>query len=282
MIAAAVGITAFNLAAGGDSIWRYGFPQFFSAIVIYSISLAAASNDEFRVRRRLLESSLAMISLAACVFYYDVSGRKPQLFRQALWESAHYGAALRASLSGRHLSNPMTVAEYQGMEAALPAQNVILEDVPYPFLLNQKKHTIYQMDWPGAAGPAPGWPFTSNTAALAQYLRKNSVRYIAYDYEYARWIDISSCAVLERPQYYSTELYVLFWMSLLTHSQFNDLRSRYQSAYDDGKVTVIDLQSPRLNPPVSPPVWTLDTSKKQMCSVVLARYLANPLPPESK
>ncbi|HET9098747.1 MAG TPA: hypothetical protein VFN62_00020, partial [Acidobacteriaceae bacterium] len=204
MVAAAFGITAFNIAAGGDSIWRYGFPQFFSAIVIYSIALAAASKDEFRVRRRVLESSIAMISLAACVFYYDVSGRNPRLFSQALWESAHYGAALRASLSGRHLSDLVTVAEYRGMETALPAQNVVLEDVAYPFLLNQKTHTVYQMDWPGAAGPAPGWPFTNNTAVLAQYLRKNSVRYIAFDYEYARWIDISSCAVLERPKYYST------------------------------------------------------------------------------
>lgn len=282
MIAAAFGITAFNLAAGGDSIWRYGFPQFFAAVVIYSIALAGASNDESHFRRRLLESSLAMISLTACVFYYDVSGRTPELFRQAQWEAAHYGSALQASLSGRSLSGPATQAEYRAMQSGLPAHDVILEDVAYPFLLNQKKHTIYLMDWPGAAGPAPGWPFTTNSDALAQYLRQSSVHYIAYDYRYALWSDTSSCAVLKRPQYYSTELYVLFWMSLVTHSQFDDLRSRYRSAYDDGKIAIIDLDRPNENAAANKPVWTLATSKDDMCWTILARYLASPMPAEPR
>ncbi|MGH9617345.1 MAG: hypothetical protein ACRD28_11435, partial [Acidobacteriaceae bacterium] len=248
-------------------------------VLIYAIALMAASNEELQLPKRRLGSGLAIVSLIGCLFYYDVGGLHPELFRQARWESAHYGSALRASLSDQSLSNPATRAEYHAMEASVPARDIILEDVPYPFLLNQKTHTIYLMDWPGAAGPPPGWAFKSNSDALVEYLRRNSVRYIAYDYNhYAQWIDINSCGVLEKPRAYSTELYVLFWMALVTHSQLNDLRNRYQSVYDDGKIVVIDLDRPIENAPARKPVWTLSTSKDEMCWTTLDRYLANPVP----
>ena len=41
LLAAAFAITAFNFESGGDFIWRYNFPQFFAAIVVFFIAQAA-------------------------------------------------------------------------------------------------------------------------------------------------------------------------------------------------------------------------------------------------
>ncbi len=282
MIGAAFGITAFNLAAGGDSIWRYGFPQFFSAILIYSIGLAAMSKKASSVGKRYAAWTLAIIPLIGCVFYHDVAGARPQPFRQIRWESAHYGPSLRASLSGQSLSSPALKAEYRALENSLPENGIVLENIAYPFLLNYKVHLIYMMDWPGAAGPAPGWPFGKDSSALGQYLRQSSVRYVLYDYRYAQWTDARSCQVLENPQRYSSELYVLFWMSLLAHSQLDALQSHYQSIYDDGKIAAIDLTRPIENAPADQPTWNANTDKEAMCSAVMSRYLANPVPARSE
>lgn len=281
LLAAAAGITAFNLAAGGDSIWRYGFPQFLSAVLIGSVVLMAVSNEETAPRRKWLALTLAIAPLVGCNFYYDLSGSPPQLFRQAIWEFSNYEPGLRASLGNQALSDTRLVRQYRAVEAALPKDAVVLEDVGSPYLLNFKTHKIFVMDWPGGASPAPGWPFGQEPAALAQYLRQNSVGYIVYDYRYTHWIDFKSCQVLERPQTYSTELYVLFWLSLLSQNQLDHVRNHYESLYDDGKIAVINLNHPVAGTAAEQPVWTLKTTKEDICSDVMARYRANPATTEA-
>ena len=277
LLAAALGITAFNVAAGGDSIWRYDFPAFFSAILIYSIVCMALSREELVPRKKKLAFAAGVLSLLGCIFYYDISGAHPELFRQSKWEASRYGGALQASLSDLPLASPTMLREYEAVNAVLPPHGTVLEDVGYPFLLDDKLHKIFLMDWPGAAEPSPGWPFGSGSAVLAQYLEHNSVRYVLFDYRYAHWFDAKSCQVIEMPERYSTELYVLFWMSLLSQNQLDHLHSQYRSIYDDGRIAVIDLNQPITNAPSSSPVWTFATNKDQMCSEIMARYLADPL-----
>ncbi len=277
LLSAAFATTAFNVTSGGDSIWRYDFPTFFSAILIFSIACMALSREEFSPRRKKLAFATAVLSLLGCIFYYDISGANPELFRQAKWEASRYRPALRASLSGLHLASPVILREYQAINAALPSHGTALENVGYPFLLNNKLHQIFLMDWPGAASPKPGWPFGKSSAALARYLQKNSVQYVLYDYRYARWMDAKSCQVMEMPHHYSTELYVLFWMSLLSQNQLDHLRSHYHSIYDDGNIAIIDLADRIPKTVIEEPVWTLATDKDRICSEVMARYLADPL-----
>jgi len=273
---AAVGITAFNIAAGGDSIWRYGFPQFFSAILIYSVVMTALAREVGGLHRKRFAITMGILPLIGCLFYFDVSGAHPQLFREVRWESAHYRDALRASLTDQSLSSPSISAEYRATGSAVPENATLLENVAYPFLFRDQTHKIFLLDWPGAAGPAPGWPFGVDAATLAQYLQRSSVQYVAYDYRFARWFDARSCQAMERPQSYSAELYVLLWMSVLAHNQLDHLRTHYKSIYDDGKIAVIDLNQPIAGAVENESVWTPKTSKEDMCSVVLARYLANP------
>lgn len=278
LIAVALGITAFNIATGGDWVWRYGFPQYFSAVLIFSIMLIVAVENQPDLRRRRLGAGLAYFALVACLFYNDVSGKRPQPFREYKIEAPIYWGDLQASLTGRKLASASIQAEYRAMQNALGRNGIVLENLAYPFLLNQKARTIYLMDWPGAASPAPGWPFTANTAPLVQYLQKNSVRYVLYDYRFAGWVDINSCSTLYHPQSYSKELYVLFWMSLLVHNQFDDLRRTYRSVYDDGSIAAIDLDQPIPNSTPSGDVWTPDTSRAAICTQIVQQYFSGPLP----
>lgn len=278
LIAAAIGITAFNVATGGDWVWRYGFPQFLAAVIVFAIVAAATSGDGPSTLRRRTLLSLGMAAMVFCFFYYDISGKDPRPFREVRIETPLFWRGLDAGLSGRHLASRSNLAQYQAISAALPSHSVVLENVAYPFLLRQKAQTFYLSDWPGAAGPPPGWPFPSHSEGVAQYLRDNRVRYVLYDYRFGQWVDTNSCAVMVHPQAYSTELFILFWITLLTHNQFDHLRARYRSVYDDGTITAVDLEQPIADPPKLPALWTPETNREQMCSEVLRKYLAGPLP----
>ncbi len=273
----AIAITAFNYRSGGDFIWRYNFPQFLCAIVVFYAATGSSLRLEPRSSKARVAFYIGMVSLAGMVFYYDAAGSSPRPFRQIGLEHKDYVASLRASLRGVSIAGPSLNSEYQAVENSIPPRTLALENVARPYLFHYHQHNFYVMDWPGAASPPPGWPFGQNSAKLSSYLQQNSVRYVVYDYRYAAWYDAGSCRSLVRPQLYSTELYVLFWMSVLTDHQFDQLRADYTSIYDDGNIAVIDLQNPRQNASAPIPDWTLDTSKEQMCSAVLARYLANPL-----
>jgi hypothetical protein len=278
LIAAAIGITAFNLATGGDWVWRYGFPQFLAAVILFAVIAAAEFQDDPRAPNARNLVTAGMTALLFCLVYYDVSGKDPMPFREVRIETPLYWKGLAASLSGRRLASQTLRAEYQAISVALPAHSVVLENVAYPYLLNQKTQTIDIADWPGAAGPPPGWPFPDHSEAVAQYLRQNHVRYLLYDYRFGQWIDINSCTVMEYIHPYSTELIVLFWLTLLTHNQFDHLRARYRSVYDDGTIAAVDLEQPLANPPKLPALWTPATDRDRMCTETLTKYLAGPLP----
>ena len=281
LFTSAIAITAFNYRSGGDFIWRYNFPQFLCAIVVFYAATGSTFHQESSSAKARLAFYVGVLSLASMIFYYDAAGSNPRPFRQMGLEQKDYVRSLRASLSGVSLADPSLNAEYQAIQKAVPNRAFALENVARPYLFNYRQHNFYVMDWPGAASPPPGWPFGQNSAQLSSYLRQNSVRYFVYDYHYAAWYDAGSCRSLVRPKLYSTELYVLFWMSVLADHQLDQLRSDFTSIYDDGKIAVIDLQEPRRGASAQTADWTLDTSKEQMCSAVLARYLANPLPQSS-
>ncbi|MGB6934201.1 MAG: hypothetical protein WBD91_15600 [Acidobacteriaceae bacterium] len=272
----AIAITAFNYRSGGDFIWRYNFPQFLCAIVIFYAATGSSLLLEPSSTKARLAFYVGMLSLASMVFYYDAAGSSPRPFRQIGLEHKDYVTSLRASLTAVSLAGPSLNSEYQAIENSIPPRTLALENVARPYLFHYRQHNLYVMDWPGAASPPPGWPFGQSSAKLSSYLQQNSVRYVVYDYHYASWNDAASCVSLLRPKLYSTELYALFWMSVLSDHQLDQLRKDYRSIYDDGKVAVLDLNQPIPTASGNEPVWTTNTNKEEMCSVVLAGYLANP------
>ena len=138
-----------------------------------------------------------------------------------------------------------------------------------PSCLQTAHKTILLDDWPGAAGPAPGWPLNQGPDAVRQYLA-NSVRYVVFGYKYADWTSLKACQFFPRVGNYSELDEELEVLSLVALHQFDQLRALHQTIYDDGTIAVIDLPSPATARPVNPD-WTLTTSKDGMCSAAIAQ-----------
>lgn len=271
LASAAIAITVFNYKSGGDFIWRYNFPQFFCAVLIFYAVTAAV----FQKSRTAY--ACGMIAVFAMIFYYDAAGTNPRPFRDMRIERGDYHLGLRASLTGQALASPQIRAEYAAAEAALPLHVSAIENTAYPFLFSYRDRTIFLADWPGAASPKPGWPFNASAESLPEYLRTHKIRYLIDDYEYARWFDMEGCTAMLSPDRNSQELIALWRLGVVAHHQFQTLRQRYRSIYDDGKIAVIDLQQPLANAAPESDTWTLDTPVETMCSAVFANYQAHPL-----
>lgn len=275
LIAAALAITAFNYESGGDFIWRYNFPQFFTAILVFYAAQAAMDTESSSLRKQRAAYGLAVLCLVSCIFYYDLEGGAFKPFRQMRVEMRQYPHNLRASLSGRHLVSPDIAAEYRAVEAALPAGATALDISMDSFLFTDNDHRrILLDDWPGAAGPAPGWPLTQGPEAVAKYLLRNSVRYVIVDYRYAAWSSMNSCQFFTSLAHLSVADEKLEILNLVTLHQFNQLRALHKPIYDEGKFAVIDLESPAPTEATVEPNWTIHTSVDQMCGVIAPKYIA--------
>ena len=275
LIAAALAITAFNYESGGDFMWRYNFPQFFTAIVIFFAAQAGIYKIPSPSRKQVPAYRLAALCLVSCIFYYDLAGGAFKPFRQMQMEMQQYPHDLRVSLSGRHLASPSIVAEYRAVEAALPAGATALDISIDSFLFTNRDHKrILLNDWPGAAGPAPGWPLMQNSGAVAQYLLGNSVRYVIYDYQYADWRNMNSCQFFPNIAHLSVADEKLEILSLVALHQFSQLRALRRPIYDDGKFVVIDLKSPVAANVTAASNWTINTTVAEMCGVIAPKYIA--------
>jgi hypothetical protein len=280
----AIAITVFNYKSGGDFIWRYNFPQFFCAILVfYAVTAAAFQHAEMKPRHNhWLACACGIAAVTAMIFYYDAAGSSPRPFREIRLESSDYRAGLRASLTGQPLASPPIQAEYAAAEDALPLHTRAIENTAYPFLFSYQGRKIFLADWPGAASPKPGWPFKPAVNSLPEYLRAQKIRYLIYDYAYARWFDMEGCIAMTATNRNSQELIALWHLGVVSHHQFDALHAQYRSIYDDGKIAVIDLAQPLSNAPLPMEMWTLETPVETMCSAVLDRYQEHPLPVDAQ
>jgi hypothetical protein len=272
LLAAAFAITAFNFESGGDFIYRYNFPQFFTAVLVFYLAQAGQSAADPAGRKRV-PYVFAFVCLLACIFYYDLEGGGLKPFREMRTEIAQLRQSVRASLSGRHLVSPEIASGFHAAERALPAGTTALGVTNDSFLLTNRDHKNMLLDdWPGAAGPPPGWPLNQGPEAVRRYLQSNSVRYVVFGYNYAAWSSTKACQFFPEVGNFSELDEALEVLSLVALHQFDQLRELHRTIYDDGKIAVIDLQSsPNSSHPMQPD-WTLATSKDEMCSAVMERY----------
>jgi hypothetical protein len=276
LLAAAIAITAFNYESGGDFIWRYNFPQFFTAILVFFLAQAALLTASDPARHHKAAYVLAIACLLGCIFYYDLEGGGFKPLREMRTEIVQLRESLHAGLSGRRIVSPDIEAEFLAAEAALPTDSTALDVSNNSFLLtNRDGKTILLDDWPGAAGPPPGWPLTEGSDSVANYLVRNSVRYVIYAYKFGEWKSMKACQFFPSVSHFSEADDALQLLSLISFHQFDQLRSSHKTTYDDGQIAVIDLESAASSGPPVQPDWTLATSKDEMCAAVVRRYLSS-------
>ena len=73
------------------------------------------------------------------------------------------------------------LAEYKGLNAALPAGASVFAIVPLPSALDYRTHRIFNADFIAFASLPPGLPFFRGPGELKQYLLSQGIDYIAYN-----------------------------------------------------------------------------------------------------
>ena len=273
LISSAIAIAAFNYKSGGDYIWRYNFPQFFMAIIVFYAATASRLGSRGISHYARYASYAGIVSLVGMIFYYDASGTNPRPFRQVVTEAREYWPSLRAGLSAQPLESKKLQAQYGIAEASIPRDATSLEHVAFPFLFNYSDRNIFVMDWTGAASPRPGWPYGSSPSQLAAWLKESSVQYVVFDYAFATWEDAKNCQNLEKRRLFSPELYTLMWIEVIADSQMFQLMDQYQISHDDGAIAIFNLQKPVGTINIQPG-FDFRTHVDVMCSAVMERYVS--------
>ncbi|MBT3307595.1 MAG: hypothetical protein HN377_14090, partial [Alphaproteobacteria bacterium] len=71
-------------------------------------------------------------------------------------------------------------AEYTAMQAAIPEGERLLAILDQPFALDYRRNRVFNIDIPGAVSPKPGMPFFKGPARLKDYLKGQSIAYVAF------------------------------------------------------------------------------------------------------
>lgn len=273
ILSAAAAITALNYASSADSIWRYNFPQFFTAVIVFYVATAAFDKVPRSSTQNRVAFCFGVLTVISMVFYYDIAGTVPEPL-DAFTSQMTNTAPIIAGLSAQRLSSAALRTKYRSAEAAVPNDGAALEYVAYSFLLDYSARKIFIMDWPGASAPLPGWSFGKNADYLAQYLRTNSIRYVILDQTYALQREAKVCNVLGGPYRLSQWVRQQMWMEILTVNQLQQMASNFRVIYKDRDFAVIDLDAPAKASSDTEQLWGIHANLDGVCFAVANRYFS--------
>jgi hypothetical protein len=238
--AAAIGSMVVGLATGGDSVRRYNYPCMLPAVLLAYPVFCHRWNV---LRRRgaaggiakLLPPAFAVVSAALAVYVGTNS-----------W-THEYGfipVNIRAALENDTIPTaPGAREEYARLDAALPRDGGVLANVYYDFLFDYQGRRVFLADFPGAAGPSPGWPVSGSGEDLARYLEAEHIRYLVYSYAgKVAMPDAGMRQQLADPG--TTQVIRAECMAgLVAHRQFTELAASRKHLFDDGQIEVLDLDT---------------------------------------
>ena len=244
-LAGAVATIATGIAAGGDSVRRYTFPEFTAGLLLMLPLLYNARNQSPKPRRLGMVGALAVCGI---LFIFATSDSWTLSQGAMPWRlfADHLDADFLSGLRNAPLVSPTVVAEYRQLEEAVPQGAVALQTVAYPFLLDNTHATYYEASLPAMASPppAPGWPIFSSGETLGKWLVSHQVRYLIYSYgDLALQRDFEMPARIADPRT-PVILRSTWTANLRAHAQYLELGATRKHIFDDGHIFVLDLTQP--------------------------------------
>ena len=88
--------------------------------------------------------------------------------------------AILAKLPIRSLDLLPVARSYRAVQARVPPGRPLLVMVNYPFLFDFARNDIYNIDTAAAVSPPPGLPYFRGGEAVADYLRRQSIRFLTF------------------------------------------------------------------------------------------------------
>ena len=237
-IASAVASILVGVATGGDSVRRYNYPCILPAILLLHpvfasrAHLSAKASTEGR-RWRLVELASAGFILLVAIYVG---------LNTFTYEYGWYLRSFRASLTDFRITSPDVRSEYTALQAAIPTNGAVLETLAYAFLLDFRQHRIYMADVPGGASLPPGWPARKTGEALADYLERSGIRYLAYSYHDGVELTDEAATYTMHDPHATQWIHSENALQLDAHHQYEELAQTRRHLFDDGKLFVLDLQ----------------------------------------
>ena len=106
---------------------------------------------------------------------------------------------------------------------------------------SQKRSAVSRKRAAGNVGPKPGVPYDQPPEALAQYLREQGIRYVAYSYANEALFSIKDPELVSRQNHPNPWIRTQAVRTFAVQKQLQSLGDRYSRVFDNGQDFVIDL-----------------------------------------
>jgi hypothetical protein len=233
--AAVIGIAATAAMLNGFDTYRFVYPVLIAAILIELVHAIAPDRKIARLPRWWIAACVVVLLIGESRNATEV------LFRYA---TIHIAGAIRGALAGSSVLRQRLGT----LQQSVPPGAVLMARLEYPFLLDFRRNTIYDVDWPGGSALPPGMPFFGGAEPLAAYLLSNAIRYVAYDYATEAGFPRTSLGERLQP---SRPYFVRTSARLVFDFQDNlwELGKSRRRIYDDHHAFVLDLAQMSATPP---------------------------------
>jgi hypothetical protein len=133
------------------------------------------------------------------------------------------------------------------LQDAIPAGTALLARVARVYQLDFTRNNILLIDWPGAAGPAPGLRCRGTVAdtaeQMARYLLDQGVRYVAYSYGDQSDFSYESHKYALSPTFHDGWDRIEATHTLAFQDQLVQLGKTRRHVADDGYAFILDLET---------------------------------------
>lgn len=234
-LAAAASSLVMALTLGGDlGRYRYSYAFLYAAIftlVMFAFPAGGGGRPKRRQWRRVWPVGALAVGVLVMAHSHTAGTH--------CWSRlTAIGAGVTQSRKPRFMHG--VERRYALMQHAIPEGATVLTRLQYPFVLDFRRNQIFIADYPGGSSPPPGMPFFQGGGRLAEYLRGESIRYVAYSYRseagFTEALFGGRLSPRAEPRDRSETLHTLDFQKNLA-----ELGRTRKRVYDDGDVFVLDL-----------------------------------------
>jgi len=141
----------------------------------------------------------------------------------------------------RPVQQMLVARSYREVQARVPAGATLLVMADFPFLFDFRRNTIYNLDTAAAVSPPPGFPYFRGGEAIAAYLNRQSIRYLAF-------VPPAAAQSLYRPEFWEAQARDPngFWheqapVYLDLFANIETLAATRRRMYEDRNLVLLDL-----------------------------------------
>jgi hypothetical protein len=217
-------VATLSITAEGE---RFSFPYTTAAtlfLLVLSGALPAEHHAESHSSRHKRYVGFAMLMLILGATWTSGLRQIDRRIASVMWGNSRWNSE---------------ATQLRSMQGAIPEGSAILVHLSRPFLLDFQRNTVYVADIPGAVSPPPGIPVQGDAEQFAEYMRAQSIRYLAYSYgdeagfpPRHKIVDYSGY-----PRWRAAYALVVAFQERL-----EEVGRMYTRVFDDGNVYVVDLQ----------------------------------------